>query len=268
MALEIRLLDLGDIEAERSQVVLGRSPGGNVRVPTFGHLILGGRSPILVDTGYRNPASLEDLGMTGHRDPHQELEQQLALHNVELNDVGAVINTHLHLDHGGQNDKFPLSTPVITNRKELEFAASGLDGALYSADDVKHMIDRLFTPNALRLLDLERSGPIEVFPGITCDVAGGHTEGSMIVLVQTASGVACICGDLIYDVGDQLETPVGQLLVDEPAPISNSPRSRRDEIAAIKRAAKMGQFLLPMHDRPAVMEEGRVAGRLTDRVPA
>ena len=82
-------------------------------------------------------------------------------------------------------------------RRELEFSASGLMGAQYPPEYVKHHVDRLHTPGALRLLDLELSGPVEVLPGIVCESAGGHTEGSMNVLVSTAEGTACICGDVI-----------------------------------------------------------------------
>ena len=48
---------------------------------------------------------------------------------------------------------------VVMNRRELEFSASGLMGAQYPAEYVKHHIDRLHTPGAMRLLDLELSGP-------------------------------------------------------------------------------------------------------------
>jgi glyoxylase-like metal-dependent hydrolase (beta-lactamase superfamily II) len=267
VSLEIRLLDLGDIEADRSEVVLGRPPGATELVPVFGHLILGGEAPVLVDTGYRDPADLCPLGMAGRRRDDQALESQLAQHGLTTEDIAAVINTHLHLDHGGQNFLFPMSTPVVVNRRELEFASSGLDGPLYVARDLQHMIERLFTPGALRILDLEITGPVEIMPGISCLAAGGHTEGSQMVLVETDAGVACICGDLAYDIEDQLATPLGQVAVDEPTPVPNSPRSRRDEIAAMKRALGQGRFLLPMHDRPAVLEHGRIVSRLKDRVP-
>ena len=267
MPLEIHLLDLGDIEAERSYVVLGREPGQTVRVPTFGHLVLGGEQPVLIDTGYRRADMLDRLGMIGHRSAQQELDVQLAGHGLETGDIGIVLNTHLHLDHCGQNDRFLASTMVVVNRRELEFAASGVEGAIYAPEDVKHMIDRLHTRNALRLLDLELTGPEEILPGITCVPAGAHTEGSMMVMVQTEGGVACICGDIVYDVQDQVAQPLGVTAAHEPAPISNSPLSRRHELAAIKRALGSCRFLLPMHDRPAVIENRTVVGRLSDRVP-
>ena len=42
MGLEIKILDLGDIELESSFLVLGRDCGRTRRVPTLGFLILGG----------------------------------------------------------------------------------------------------------------------------------------------------------------------------------------------------------------------------------
>ena len=65
MTLEVKVLDLGDIELETSFLVLARNPGEVARVPTFGYLILGGEAPVLVDTGYRVPKIMERLGMVG-----------------------------------------------------------------------------------------------------------------------------------------------------------------------------------------------------------
>jgi glyoxylase-like metal-dependent hydrolase (beta-lactamase superfamily II) len=264
---EIRVLDLGDIEADGSIVVLGREPGVTARLPTFGHLILGGERPVLVDTGIRDASMLERLGMRGFRAAEQELDHQLGLHGLALEDVGIVVNTHLHLDHCGQDHRFPMSTPVVVNRRELEFAASGLEGPIYAPEEVKHLIDRQNVPGALWPLDLELTGPVELLPGVRCMAAGGHTEGSMMVLVDTADGVACICGDIVYDVQDQVVDPLGQISVREPAPVGYTPMSRRGEVAAIKRALGLGAFLMPIHDRPARVERGRVVGRLHDRVP-
>jgi hypothetical protein len=37
--------------------------------------------------------------------------------------------------------------------------------------------------------------------------AGAHTEGSMNIMVETAEGIAAICGDVIYDILDQVIEP-------------------------------------------------------------
>ena len=263
---EIRLLDLIDIEAEASFLVLAHDIGKVARAKCWGYLILGGDDPILVDTGVSDPEILARLGMTGFVEGEQGLKNQLAKHDVSLEDIRYVLHTHTHIDHAGQDDLFPDAT-VIMNRRELEYSASGLMGAQYPPEYVKHHIDRLHTPGALRLLDLELSGPDEVLPGIVCEVAGGHTEGSMNVLVETSAGTACICGDIVYDVHNSLIEPYHVMLEREPQVTGNHGLTKRQERAAIKKALNSGRFLLTGHDYPARVEAGRVVARLLDSVP-
>jgi glyoxylase-like metal-dependent hydrolase (beta-lactamase superfamily II) len=267
VSLEIKLLSLIDIDIESSFLVLGRNMGVRTRIPTFGFLILGGEEPILVDTGASHVEIMHRLGMTGYVTEEMELEHQLANYDLELKDIRWVLHTHLHIDHAGQDSRFPITTTVVVNRRELEFSVSGLMGEQYPAEYVKHLVDRLHHPHALRLLDLELSGADEIIPGVTCEAAGGHTEGSMNVLVDTAEGVACICGDVISDIVNQLIDPFLQVMTMEPAVTGNQGTSKRQEKAAIRKAINSGRFVLPIHDRPAVMEHGRVIGRLYDSVP-
>lgn len=269
MPYEIKLLDLIDIDVESSFLVLGRNMGKvRPRAKTWGFLILGpGIEPALVDTGAMNAEIMQRLGMTGHISEEMRLENQLARHGLRVDDVRWILHTHHHIDHAGQDDRFPKAT-VITNRRELEFSASGIMGGQYPPEYVKHHIDRLHTPGALRLLDLELSGPDEIFPGIVCEAAGGHTDGSMNVIVETAEGNACICGDVIYDIQNQVVDPIYQVLDYEPQSTGNQSTSKRQERAAIKRALNSGTFLLPVHDWPARISHGRVLTRLVgDSVP-
>ena len=78
MALEIKILDYGDIELESSFLVLGRDCGRTRRVLTLGFLILGGPYPVLVDTGYRSNQIMETLGMRGLQYHENMIENQLA----------------------------------------------------------------------------------------------------------------------------------------------------------------------------------------------
>src|SRR5438309_8388643 len=266
MALEIKLLNLIDIELDSSFLVLARNMGVRVKAPTFGFLILGGEDPIMVDTGAKSAEIMHRLGMEGWIAEEQVLETQLANFDLAPKDVRWVLHTHLHIDHAGQDDRFPISTTVVINRRELEFSVSGLMGEQYPAEYVKHLIDRLHTPGALRLLDLELSGPEEIAPGVVCEVAGGHTEGSMNVLVETAEGTACICGDVLYDIQNQVVEPWHQMLDHEPQTTGNHGNTKREEKAAIKKALKHS-YVLPMHDPPARLEGGRVVARLSESVP-
>ena len=267
MPLEIKIVDYGDIELESSFLVLGRDCGRTRRVPTLGFLILGGAYPVLVDTGYRSNQIMETLGMRGLQYHENMIENQLAKHGVRMGDVRFVCHTHLHIDHAGKDDLFPMNTTVVLNRKELEFSVSGIMHPQYPAPDIKHLIDRLHTKSALRLLDLEISGPIELMPGVYCEYAGAHTEGSMNVHVHTTEGVATICGDVIYDFNDQIVEPFRQLHDWEPQTTGNHAMTKRDEKAQIKKLLSNARFLLPVHDRPAKIEGGAVVARLHDQVP-
>jgi glyoxylase-like metal-dependent hydrolase (beta-lactamase superfamily II) len=267
MALEIKLLDYGDIELESSFLVLGRDCGRTRRVLTPGFLILGGPYPILVDTGYRSNQIMETLGMRGLQFHENMIENQLARHGVRMGDVRFVAHTHLHIDHAGKDDLFPMNSTVVINRKELEYSVSGLQHPQYPAPDIKHLIDRLHARHALRLLDLEISGPIELMPGVYCEAAGAHTEGSMNIHVHTAEGVATICGDVLYDINDQLVEPFRQTQDAEPQTTGNHGLSKRAERGAIKKPLANARFLLSVHDRPCKVEGGIVTGRLQDQVP-
>jgi glyoxylase-like metal-dependent hydrolase (beta-lactamase superfamily II) len=267
MTYEVKLLDILDIELEASFLVLARGMGTTARVKTWSYLILGGDDPIIVDTGASEPEIMERLGMTGIQTPEMTLEAQLGRHGVAMDDIRYVLHTHHHIDHAGQDHRFPKAT-VVTNRRELEYSASGIMGGQYPPEYVKHHIDRLHTPGALRLLDLELSGPDEILPGIVCEAAGGHTEGSMNINVATADGTACICGDVIYDIQNQIVDPIYQVLDYEPQSTGNQGTSKREERAAIKRALNSGTFVLPIHDWPARVRNGRVLSRLVgDSVP-
>src|SRR4029077_3155878 len=79
------------------------------------------------------------------------IENQLARHGLRMGDVRYVLHTHLHIDHAGKDDLFPMNTTVVINRRELEYSVSGLMHPQYPAVDIKHLIDRLHTKGALAL---------------------------------------------------------------------------------------------------------------------
>jgi hypothetical protein len=94
MALEIKVLDYGDVEQlESSFLVLGRDCGRTRRAPVFGMLILGGTWPILIDTGYRSNQIMETLGMRGLQSHENMIENQLKKHGLRLGDVRYVLHT-------------------------------------------------------------------------------------------------------------------------------------------------------------------------------
>jgi len=268
MTLEINLLDLGDIELESSYLVLGRGCGTVKRIPVYGYLILGGDAPVVVDTGYRDNAIMETLGMHGFQEQDNLIENQLAKYGVKPSDVRYVCHTHLHIDHAGATDKFPMNTTAVVNRKEMELSVSGIMHPQYTKPDVQHFVDRLHTPSALQFEDLELTGEVELIPGVTMESANAHTEGSMNIHVETVEGRATICGDVIYDLTDQVISPHQQIHHNEPQVTGNHSNSKRSEKAAIKKLLSNSRFLLMGHDKPAKIENRTVIARLDMQVPA
>jgi glyoxylase-like metal-dependent hydrolase (beta-lactamase superfamily II) len=267
MALKIDILNFGDVLLDSSLLVRDSRPGSVVQVPTYGYLITGSsEGPLLVDTGYRDPSVLEIMGMKGVIPDGAGLAAELARHDMHPADVRYVVHTHLHTDHAGKDDTFPMSTTAVVNRRELEVTA-GYGTLAYQPRDTKHIIDRVYTRGASWLLDLPYSGPAEIVPGVICDLAGGHTEGSMNVLVDIGDGMACICGDVIYNIQRQIVDPTFQLQYREPKTTGNYDVGIAEERGPVKKALHSGSWLLPMHDQPAKLTRtGCVVGRLEGTV--
>ena len=82
MALEIKILDYGDIELNRASWCSGATAAARGGCRRFGFLILGGTWPVVVDTGYRSNQIMETLGMRGLQFHENMIENQLKKHGA------------------------------------------------------------------------------------------------------------------------------------------------------------------------------------------
>ena len=268
----IHRLTFGSVRIDASMRLRGTPPGRLIDVPAQGFLLTGPDGPIRVDAGYRDPSV---LGLGGTGGPGQGFGEQLAAHGLEPGDLTCVLMTHLHRDHAGHLDEVPLYVPVVVERSELGGACSGIQGLAYAKDDLHHLLDRLYTPGALHLLDLATSGPTEVVRGVTCRLSGGHTPGSLGIVVPTAGGEAYLCGDLFYDVEGALhrsprEGPVAGvqpafLGTREPGLTNNFTTSVLQEVGAAKHARR-SRFVVPAHAARMALDRGRYVGRVAGDV--
>lgn len=267
MALKIHPINLGNMQLDSSGLVLFRNPGEQVTIPVLGFLITGGEEPILVDTGSRSVEQYAAFGLPYEVTPEMTLEYHLAQHGMRMKDIRHILHTHAHIDHVGMTDLFPMATTVGISRRELEFAASGIMGpGMYTAADTKHLIDRLHTRGAIRLFDVDGTFEEEVIPGVAVRLSGGHTPGSLSILVETDEGMANICGDIAYNLQDQLIDPILDQAAHEPTITANRAMSTLEEKKAIKRALADSKFLLPSHDVPALVRNGKVVGLMHDAI--
>lgn len=259
--LQVTPLHLGWIDLPPAFKAEGSS-GEPEPTPVYGFLITGAGDPVLVDTGYRDEETLAAVGLRARPSPDGSLLGQLADRDIALSDIRYVVHTHLHIDHAGGDDLFPPTTTVVAQRAELGHAVSGSQTRLYPLPDVRHLVERLHTPSGLLLLGLDRSGPVEIVEGITCEHAGGHTPGSMNVRVATERGTATLCGDLVYSVEHQLRSPDASGHPRQPALTGNYAMSRDEERSALWRLLQGTDVLLSSHDAPALVRAGQVGPSL------
>ena len=145
------------------------------RMPVYVHVIDHPDARVLVDTG------LTDLHpAVADMDPRlMPLNTQS---DVDLAGIDAVVNTHLHFDHCGGNHLFA-GRPTYVQRRELDDALSKDD---YTIRDWVDAPGVQYVP-----VDGER----EVVPGVRLVPTPGHTPGSQVVVVETASRPVVIAGD-------------------------------------------------------------------------
>ena len=122
--------------------------------------------------------------------PGDRLEPRLAEAGLALADVTHVVNTHLHFDHCGQNDRFA-GTAITVQRDAYETAV---------AED--RYAREYFERPELRydLVD----GDLELVPGVELIRAPGHAPGLQAVLVRLPARTVLLCSDAIA-VREQLE---------------------------------------------------------------
>ncbi|WP_334513338.1 MBL fold metallo-hydrolase [Bradyrhizobium sp. AZCC 1693] len=218
-------------------------------MPVYAYLIEGGAAePVLVDTG---AGDTELIGA------------ELKRFGLAPSDIRAVIFTHLHFDHVGGAALFPTTTTFAVSRRELEFAASGMMRRDYRLADIELLLERTHTPGAMWFFDFQGFERHHILPGISVAHAGGHTEGSTNVFVDTADGIACLCGDVIQDVRMQVIAPPFQTNHCEPRMAGNSGLSQAADRAVMKAVLGQTRWLLPAHDDGFTVEYGRAVGRLS-----
>lgn len=161
---------------------------------------------VLVDTGIGwDNEEVDRL----YRPVRRKLVDVLAENRLRLQDVIAVINTHLHFDHCGQNGLFP-HIPIYVQAAEYATAHQ-------PNFTVTEWVD--FPAASYRQLN----GETEILDGISVIPTPGHTPGHQLVLVETAEGPVIIAGQAVYSASDcEYLHRTGRLLVDG-VPVDREP---------------------------------------------
>jgi N-acyl homoserine lactone hydrolase len=140
---------------------------------------------LLFDTGFGfGNAQLDAY----YRPRARRIADVLAEAGIGIGDIDAVVNCHLHVDHAGQNDRFP-GVPIFVQAAEWEVAHTtdhtilewiDFDGANY-----EHIV-----------------GDQDPFPGIRILATPGHTPGHQSLAVEGPAGVTVLAGQAVYTAGE------------------------------------------------------------------
>lgn len=164
-------------------------------------LLLEGRDRlILIDTGIGDvfaDTKYEKIYAVDHE--FATLEQSLAEHGFSPADVTDVILTHLHFDHcggctyeagDGREPTFPNAT-VHVQRDHWAWATDP------NPKETGSFLEKTFSPletaGQLHLVD----GPTTLFPNVSVDCVGGHTEAQQIVTIRGPDTTLVYVADLL-----------------------------------------------------------------------
>ncbi len=180
----LHVFDTAWFRATKDRMVFFYGIGEPLDVVITCYLIDTGEHRILVDTGIADP----EVDYLKHIGFKQSNEQVLAarLHDLGYgpDDIDIVINTHLHIDHSGNNRLFR-NAKIYVNADEMRFAyLPGYQRIFFNRQDFDHELN--YVPI---------HGDFLLAPGVQILATPGHTAGHQSVRVETDTGTVLITGD-------------------------------------------------------------------------
>lgn len=148
------------------------------RWPVIGWTIATTAGTVLVDTGMVEST------------PELDAEWGPVLHEWDVPQPAAVINTHLHFDHCGGNRRYA-GTPTYVQRRELETARA----PAYLEEWVRFPGESY----------VELDGDAEIFDGVSVLFTPGYSEGHQAVVVSNDDGVTVLAGDVTYSMRELID---------------------------------------------------------------
>jgi len=139
---------------------------------------------VLFDTGLGRHEEAERIYHPAARDVRAELARA----GTRVEDVRAVVNCHLHVDHAGGNPHFP-GRPIFAQRAEVD-----------AAGDWEYTNPNVVDFEGVRLEMHE--GEADVAQGVRITPTPGHTPGHQSVVVETRQGRVVLAGQAFSGASD------------------------------------------------------------------
>jgi len=137
---------------------------------------------VLVDTGIGQGNEWIEAN---YRPRSRDVREALVGAKLDPDNVRAIVNSHLHWDHCGQNRAFP-GVPTYVQQSELDLA-------LREGHTIVEWVD--FPDARYEAVDGDR----EIVEGISVLATPGHTPGHQSVTVRTGDGLVLIVGQAAQD---------------------------------------------------------------------
>jgi N-acyl homoserine lactone hydrolase len=132
---------------------------------------------LVLDTGL---GVVDEETEAWYRPTRTSLAEALRRHGLDVDDVGMVVNCHLHFDHIGGNPSLA-GRPVVCQRRELAAARAG-------GYTDERLVD--FAGARYELVD----GEAEVARGVHVVPTPGHVEGHQSLAVECDDGSLVLAG--------------------------------------------------------------------------
>ncbi len=232
-SIKIHPLNLGTITRPKVQFYFEFSELFNMlEAPVIAWYIEGADKKILVDTGGEDADEVTNRTLYAQT-ADQKIEAALGKLGVECEEIDVVINTHLHWDHCGGNNRFPRAE-FFVQEEELRIARDPLP--LHAGGYSSKAIEET------RFTTLK--GDAEIVEGVSVLLTPGHSTGMQGVLVEAETQKCFIAGDTValFECLEKDPPVPGAVYVD-----------LRDCYASLKRIRELGALALPGHD-PKVFE--------------
>lgn len=200
---------------------------------------------VLVDTGFGNG---KDRGAVPFSHLDTDWLDRLAGLGIGVDDVDAVISTHLHSDHVGWNTRWDGSRWVPTFPR-ARYYFSKADFVDRTEVPNRPGVSGSFEDSVLPLIGVADvrmvEGRTQVVPGVVIEPIPGHSVGHTVVALAGSDGrtAALLTGDLVHHPIQVAYPAVGMYADSDPFLAQHSRRT------VLRRAAEEGLLLLPAHFR-------------------